>query len=228
MEIVPGIRMVDGSVGCNTYLIIDDGVTLIDTGLRGNVPKIYGSLERINHRPKDIRRIVLTHAHLDHINCLPQLKEDTGAAVLAGDREAEIITGQRPLKVASGLLGVIFGLFRPYYRYRPVSVDVRLKDGDRIPGAFDLEVVCLPGHSAGNLGLYSRSKRVFFCSDALRVVDGRVAPPSARFTADMASAIASIRRIGELDFDVLLPGHGAAVTRDAAAKVRELHKEISK
>jgi glyoxylase-like metal-dependent hydrolase (beta-lactamase superfamily II) len=228
MEIVPGIYMVDGSIGCNTYLMVDDGVTLVDTGLRGNVPRIYGSLGRIGLKPRDIRRIVITHAHLDHINCLHQLKEETGALVMANALDSDIIEGKKPLRIGRGAFATLSGVIKLYARYRPVTVDVRLNDGDQIAGTFDTRAVYLPGHSAGNTGLYSREKKTFFSSDSLRVSGGRLVTPSPRFTADMEAAVTSVKRIGEFDFDVLLPGHGSAVTGSAAAKVRELYREIGR
>ena len=86
----------------------------------------------------------------------------------------------------------------------------------------------LPGHSAGNTGLYSREKKTFFSGDSLRVSGGRLITPGPRFTADMDAAVTSVKRIGEFDFDVLLPGHGSAVTDSAATKVRELYREIGR
>lgn len=225
MEIVPGIYAVDGSIGCNTYLIVDDGVTLVDTGLRGNVPRIYGSLGRIGRKPGDIKRIVITHAHLDHINCLDRLKRETGAIVMASPPTAEVLEGRKPLQAGLGALAVVFRLLQAFYRYRPVPVDVRLADGDPVPGAFDFNAVYLPGHSEGNMGLFSRLKRTLISSDAILSSEGRPVGPRPRFTTDSEAAAASIRRAGGLDFDVLLPGHGPAVADGASTKVRELHRE---
>lgn len=225
MEIVPGIHMIDGSIGCNTYLVSGEGFTLVDTGLRGNVPRIYGYLGHVGHKPEDIRRIVVTHAHLDHINCLHQLKRDTGAVVIASAGDADIIEGRQPLRVAGGLFGVLFRGLQAYYKYRPVPVDCRLNDGDCVPGMPGFTAVGLPGHSAGNMGLFSRERSVFFSSDSVRVSGDRPAGPRPRFTPDMHAAMASVRRIGESDFDVLLPGHGPAITGRASAKVRALYHE---
>jgi glyoxylase-like metal-dependent hydrolase (beta-lactamase superfamily II) len=226
MEIVPGIHMIDGSIGCNTYLVIGDGITLVDTGLRGNVSRIYGYLSHIGHKPEDIRRIVITHAHLDHMNCLYQLKKDTGAIVMANARDADIVEGRRPLRVASGLFGIVFRTLQAFYKYRPVPVDARLNDGDLIAGMQDFRAVSLPGHSEGNMGLFSKEKSTFFSSDSIRVSGGRLVAPSPRFTLDMDAAVASIKRIGEFDFNVMLPGHGQAITSMASRKVQELYREI--
>jgi glyoxylase-like metal-dependent hydrolase (beta-lactamase superfamily II) len=226
MEIVPGIHMVDGSIGCNTYLVLGEGVTLVDTGLRGNVPRIYNYLGHIGYKPRDIKRIVITHAHLDHMNCLYQLKKDTGATVMANARDSDIVEGRQHLRVARGLFGIVFGAFQVYYKYRPVPVDVRLNDGDMIAGLHGFRAISLPGHSEGNMGLFSQEKSTFFSSDSIRVSGDRLVAPSPRFTMDMDAAVASIRRIGEFDFNVMLPGHGPAITSIASVKVRELYREI--
>ena len=225
-ELVPGIHSVDNSIGCNTYVIIDDGITLVDTGLRGNEKNIYGCLKKLGYGPKDIKRIVVTHAHLDHINCLHHLKKDSGAQVLAGETEADYIEGRKPLQGDGGLFGLIFSILRIYYRYKPVHVDVKLKDGDTISVLGGAQVVLLSGHSEGNLGIYSPSHRLIFSSDTVRVLDGRPAAPNPKFTADMAGAIQAIKRLAELDFGVLLPGHGKPIMDGASEKVRELYHEL--
>lgn len=226
MEIVPGIHLIDGSVGCNTYLILDPDLTLVDTGLRGNVPRIERYLHKLGYELKDIRRIVVTHGHLDHMYCLHQLKKETGAAVITGEQEAGLVSGEAPLPKLKGIFGFIFGLVSILYKYKPVPVDVRLKDGDIVPGTPDFRAVSLPGHSEGNMGLYSPSKKVLLSSDSVRVIDGRVAPPNEKFTADMATSISSIRKMSGLDFDALLPGHGIPIRSAASEKIRQLYHEI--
>lgn len=226
MEIIPGIHLVDGSIGCNTYLVTGEDVTLVDTGLRGNVPKIFHYLHHIGRSPRDIGHIVITHAHLDHMDCLGQLKKETGAVVIASAADADVVEGRRHLPSPGGLFGAIFRATQAYYRYRPVPVDARLNDGDPVPGMPGFRAVSLPGHSEGNMGLYSEEKSAFFSSDSVRVAGGRPVTPSPRFTPDMDAALASISRIGAFGFNVMLPGHGQPITSGASAKVRALHLEI--
>ena len=223
---MPDVHLVDVSVGCNTYVIIDNGITLVDTGLRGNVAKIYAYIEKLGYTPKDIKRIIITHAHLDHINCLHKLKEDTGAEVMVGEKDADIVSGKKPLRSMKGAFGLIFNILGVYYRYLPVSADRLLKDGDTIDVLGGLSVVYLGGHSPGNIGLYSASRKLFFSSDSIRVIDGRLVAPHPRFTEDMPGAINAIKRISELDFNVMLPGHGSPVLKDASVKVKELYHEV--
>ena len=225
-EVVPDVHLVDVSVGCNTYVIIDNGITLVDTGLRGNVAKIYAYIEKLGYGPKDIKRIIITHAHLDHINCLYRLKKDTGAEVMVGEKDADIVSGKKPLPTMKGAFGIIFNILDLYYHYKPVGVDRSLKDGDTIDVLGGLRVVYLGGHSPGNIGLYSASRRLFFSSDSIRVIDGRLVAPHPRFTEDMPGAIRAIQRISELGFDAMLPGHGEPVLKDASVKVKELYHEV--
>ncbi len=226
VELVPGVHLVDDSIGCNAYILIDKGITLVDTGLRGNQKNIYRCLEKLGYVPKDIKRIIVTHAHLDHINCLHRLVEDTGARVMAGEADSDMIEGKRPLRVAGGLLGLVFGPLQLYYRYKPVKVDTGLRDGDVIDVLEGLKVVLLSGHSRGNLGLYSHSRGLVFSSDTLRVLNGRLAAPHPKFTENPGEAINAIKRLSELEFDALFPGHGKPVMGNASEKVKELYHEL--
>lgn len=226
-ELLPGIHLVDNSIGCNTYVIIDNGITLVDTGLRGNEKNIYGCIRKLGYTPNDIKRIIVTHAHLDHINCLHRLKGDSGAQVLAPAGEMDMIEGRKPLRAAGGgLFGLIFSLLRIYYKYKPVKVEVNLGDGDNIDVLGGLKVVMLSGHSEGNIGLYSQQHSLVFSSDTIRVLEGKLAAPNPKFTADMASAIAAIKRLSELNFNIMLPGHGKPIMSGASEKVRELYHEL--
>ncbi len=226
VELVPGVHLVDGSIGCNTYLIIDNGVTLVDTGLRGNEKRIYRCMEKLSYEPKDIKRIIVTHAHLDHINCLYRLKENTGAQVMASEADTGVVEGKKPLHTAGGLFGAIFGALGLYYRYRPVKVDIALRDGDAIDTLGGLEAILLSGHSEGNMGLYGKPKGLMFSSDTIRVMGDRLMPPHPRFTEDPKSAIGAIKRLSMLDFGVMLPGHGKPIMSSASDKVRELYGEL--
>lgn len=225
-ELAPGIHLVDDSIGCNAYVIVDGGITLVDTGLRGNEKHIYGCIRKLGYAQRDIRRIIVTHAHLDHVNCLHRLKEDSGATVYAADGEADMVEGRRPLRAPGGAFGLLFAPLQAYYRYRPVHVDVRLADGDRIDVLGGLEVVMLPGHSEGNMGLYCPRHSLVFSSDTVRVLNGNPSAPSPRFTADMAGAIEAIGRLAGLRFDALLPGHGRPIMARASEMLGKLYGEL--
>ncbi len=105
---------------------------------------------------------------------------------------------------------------------RPCPVDVPLADGDPLPGRSDAYAVHLPGHTPGSIAVYLPDRGVILAGDAMERRRGVLGPPSARFTENAAAAWASIRRLGELDFDTLCLSHFPPIRRGAAACVRAL------
>ena len=91
----------------NAWLIDRDGLTLVDTGVPGSADKIVAAIRQLGKQPSDVRHILVTHAHPDHIGSLAVLKQATGARVYAHPLDAPIIrsgSGFRPLKPAPGLV----------------------------------------------------------------------------------------------------------------------------
>jgi glyoxylase-like metal-dependent hydrolase (beta-lactamase superfamily II) len=98
------------------------------------------------------------------------------------------------------------------------SLDILLKDGDRVDG---LLCVALPGHTPGSIGLYDDRTKTLFSGDILRY-DGRsLVEGPAPFTMDLSESRRSIRKLAALDIDLLLPGHGFPLRDRASEKVRE-------
>ena len=84
MEVAPNVHLIPG-ITANPYLIVDaDGLTLIDAGLPGSDRKILRALAGLGYyAPKDLKRILITHAGFDHVGGLARLKAATGARVYA-------------------------------------------------------------------------------------------------------------------------------------------------
>ena len=208
IKVAEGIHRVDGVRVSNAYLVsVEDGLLLVDTGIPGNAKRILAFIERLGRRPDELRTIVLTHWHIDHVGSVAELKRLTGAQVAIHELDAPVLAGrERPAK-GRRAMAVITRLFR----LRRVTADLLLRDGDRIGG---LEVVHVPGHTAGSIVL-RRDDGVVFSGDAL-LGDrhGGIRPPDPGLSLDPAQAQASAEEIGALDFRLLLPGHG----RPAAAR----------
>jgi hydroxyacylglutathione hydrolase len=205
MRLADGVYKVDGVRVANVYLVaIDDGLLLVDTGMPGNAKRIVAFIESIGREAGDLRHIVLTHCDIDHIGSVARLKELTGAQVAVHELDGPVLAGeQRPHK--GGLAMVV--LYR-LLSFRPVAPDLLLKDGDTVGG---LQVIHVPGHTAGSLVL-CREDGVAFSGDALLSdKHGQVRPPDLRLALDRAQALASAERIKELPIKLLCPGHGAPV-----------------
>jgi hydroxyacylglutathione hydrolase len=218
MEIIPGVHQVDGVNG-NCYIIIGDGLVLVDTGLPGNTGKILEYVQKtLGAIPSDIETIILTHYHLDHTGNAYELWDITGAKVAIHVDDAGYVEGTKPMPVPGGLIGILYRMFKVFFKFKPVQPDILLHDNDQIAG---LTCIHTPGHTPGSICLHDPKFRILFAGDTLRFSNGKLEGPSPRFTPAMDQAKQSIKKIGTLDFEILLPGHGVPLMSSSSEKVRE-------
>lgn len=222
-QIVPGLF--ECSLGVvNVFLLEDDdGLVLIDTGYPNSADKILGLVAEVGHQPQDIKQIVITHAHPDHIGSLAPLKRATGARVLVHGLDAPIVragTGSRKIYPSPGLLSQI--MFRLFIRnppvLEPVEVDHELVDGEELPIAGGIRVYHTPGHSVGQVAMLWPRHNVLFVGDACANMFGLGLSVAYE---DFEEGMKSLALISTLDFSIACFGHGAALTQDAAAKFRK-------
>jgi hydroxyacylglutathione hydrolase len=220
MEIIPAIHRIDGVRGANAYLVIDeDEMLVVDTGMPGNAKRIAAYVEGLGKRLPDVKFIILTHADLDHSGSAAELKSMTGAklAIHAGD--AQILRGKESFKTIRGPLGFIVKLAMRLMPFRPVEPDIIVTADSEIKG---FKIVHVPGHTNGSICVY-KPGQVIFVGDALRSdSSGNPKPPSRMSSLDDVKATASLATISTLDFDTLLPGHGAPVMQNASQKVKNM------
>ena len=160
-EVVPGLYMLAlGPV--NAFLLASsDGCTVIDTGLPIRAAKLIDTLRAI--KQTNVRRVLLTHAHPDHIGGFAALKSVTAAEAYMHPADAPIaISGKgfRPMKAAPGLLrGLMFRLFvRPVPSVEGAPVEHFLNDGAVLPIAGGLKAPHVPGHCAGQMAFLWRQQ----------------------------------------------------------------------
>jgi glyoxylase-like metal-dependent hydrolase (beta-lactamase superfamily II) len=214
----------------NVSLIVDpeNGATLVDTGVPGQMGVIASALAEANLAVADLKRIILTHQDIDHVGSLRQLVDASGAQVLAHEVESPYIDGtelarfQRPEALAATpeLRAIV-------ERMRPTAIDQVLRDGTRLDLAGGVRVVFTPGHTPGHTCLYLERSKTIIAGDALTASEGRLAGPSVTATQDMATAMDSVRRLAELDVEAIVCYHGGAITEDAAGQLRQVASEPS-
>lgn len=218
MEVVPGIHWIEGVNG-NCYLIVDKELTLIDTGLPRNTKKILRYItEEVHRQPSDLKTIVLTHFHIDHIGNAERLRVITGAKIAAHPEDVQYIEGRMAMPGPKGAIGILFKLMAPLMRVTKFKVDAFANEGGLIAG---LEVVHVPGHTPGSIALRDQDKKVLFTGDALTYRSGKVTGPPSKFTMNPERARGSIERMKSLEFEVMLGGHGEPLLPNASARVRE-------
>jgi glyoxylase-like metal-dependent hydrolase (beta-lactamase superfamily II) len=218
MEIVPQIHQVDGVNG-NAWVLIRDGLVVIDTGLPGSGRKILTYIgEKLHREPSEITTVIITHYHIDHTGGVRELKKAAPALKTAiHEADAGYVSGRIPLPRHSGLRGLFLGIFTPL-KPATFTPDIILKEGDRIDG---LTCIHLPGHTPGSIGLLDEASKTLFAGDTIRSDGTSLSEGPAGFTIDLPRSRESIRKIAGLEFDTLLVGHGKPLRPDAAAKVRE-------
>lgn len=221
-QIVPGLYAIPiGPV--NTFLLeSSNGCTLIDSGLSAD--KVLDALGKLGKQPKDIRHIVLTHAHPDHIGGFAALKKATMADAYMHPLDAPIVTsgrGFRPMTAAPGLLtGVMFRLFvRPVASVEAAPIEHRVEDGQKLPIADDLMAIHVPGHCAGQLAfLWPQHGGVLFAADACSNMMGL---GWSLGYEDIEEGKRSLRKLTGFNFQVACFGHGKAILQDAVGKFKQ-------
>ncbi|MGE7091783.1 MBL fold metallo-hydrolase [Lysinibacillus sp. NPDC048646] len=192
----------------NCYFVEEEnGLTLIDAALPYSAKSIMDAAEDIG---KPITRIIITHAHNDHIGALDTLKELLPESqVYISSRDALLLEGNSMLLPNEKNVPIRGGL--------PKSIttkpDVLLEEGDRVGS---LEVIATPGHTPGSISLFDTRNRSLIAGDALitrgkLVVSGMMNPLfpfPALATWDKCTALESAKKLSDYKPNLLAVGHG--------------------
>ena len=180
----------------SAYVLVRGGEAfIVDTGVAGKASDIEAGLSEAGSAWNEVGHVILTHKHPDHIGSAEQvITRASEATAYAGAEDISAITSPRKITAVG--------------------------DGDEVAG---LQIIATPGHTAGHVSVLDATGRVYVAGDSMVGADGgNVGPPGAQFTEDMDEAMRSVAKVGKLDFDIALFGHGEPVTSGAAAKVAAL------
>ncbi|MGI0131006.1 MAG: MBL fold metallo-hydrolase [Thermoplasmata archaeon] len=208
---------VDEGVGCiagfvNAYVVEDpSGTCLIDTTMSKSAKPVRKAFERAGVPLSQIRSILLTHQHIDHVGGAAEVQGSSQAIVACHAADAPFVDGRTPPKLPA--------LLRLFVKVRPVGVQRTLGQGDRVG---PLEVIFVPGHTVGEVAFYHAGRKLLFSGDAVVERKGVLTLPAPRFAADLRQAVESLRLLRQLDVETLLPGHGVPVRKNVQGLLDDL------
>jgi glyoxylase-like metal-dependent hydrolase (beta-lactamase superfamily II)/predicted ester cyclase len=224
-EIADGVWLVRGGFPgktMNVYLLRDgDGVLVFDGGVRTMVNAVAGAGATLG----GITKLVLGHAHPDHRGIAPRLGvpvhcHPADKADAEGDGGAHYFDFSK-LDIHGRLL---MPRFLRSWDGGPVQIAGTVEEGDEVAG---FEVIHLPGHAPGLIGLWRESDRLALVSDCFYTLDpqtgrkGSPRVPHAAFNQDTEQARASIRKLAAMEPAWAWPGHADPLRGDVRGQLEE-------
>jgi glyoxylase-like metal-dependent hydrolase (beta-lactamase superfamily II) len=217
-ELGQGIyRLADEIV--NSYVVVEGTeVTIVDAGVPGYWSALPPALASFGRRMEDVRAVILTHGHSDHLGFAEFARRRRINVGIHGLDEA-LAKGQVP-NPARGygsirirpLLGFLWWAARHGgLQAQPLADVATFGDGVVLDVPGSPRVIHVPGHTPGSVAYHFAGHGALFVGDALAtyaVTTGARGPQLAPFTADRAAALASLDRLTAVSAPLVLPGHG--------------------
>ena len=223
----------------NSYLIEESGqVTIVDAGVSGLFRELPRELASMGRTIEDVRALVLTHGHSDHVGFAERIRTDRGVPVSVHEADAALARGEVPnpskgfgrVKVGPLTRFLWFGLLHGALRTQHLGEVSTFGEGATLDVPGSPRVILTPGHTPGSAALHIPSHDVLMVGDAFAtyaVTTGAGGPRIAPFTADEAEALASLARIEDVTASLALPGHGDPWTGGIAEAVRLVRRNAA-
>lgn len=208
----------------NSYAFVDDdgSVTLVDCGLKRAPAKIARGLEAIGKHPRDVQRIILTHAHFDHAGGAAKVVSGSSAAGVSVhvDDAGYIESGRRAPADPGTTAGRLFGR-APWGDFRATPVEERLVDGQVLPVAGGLHVLHTPGHTPGHVSLLHPGTGILITGDSIFNMNSRMSWPAKYVCTSFRQNVETAQALGEVEYSLAAFTHGPEIRDNAREAVRD-------
>ncbi len=192
-------KLIFNPFGENTYIVWDKSkeAAIIDPGMMSDYEN-SAVLKFVTDNQLNLRHLINTHAHIDHIAGNGFVKRTFGL-------ESECNKADEYLAKHVCEQAQMFGL---RYNGNPLSIDIHLNDNDTIKiGDESLSVIYVPGHTKGHIALYCNQSDCVFTGDALfRQSIGRTDLPGGDYATLIRSVTGRLMNLPETT--TIYPGHG--------------------
>ncbi len=199
----------------NAYLLAGSEPTLIDCGGVEGYPALVRNLAELGYQPRDIRRVIGTHGHWDHLSAMALLRRESDAELYLHPAEQQVVESGDWERSSAFLYNCAFP---------PVRVNHLLNDGDVVlAGDYRIHVYHTPGHTPGSVCFWIDvgGLKVLIAGDTLY---GGYHP---KIRSNLDDWLMSVDRLLELDFDVMSIGHcPPGLIFDAKRRVREARQRL--
>jgi len=221
-KITEGVYFVPGQdemiPDSHTYVVGNPSskdLSLIDPGLTGKGNYKLESIKKMGIEVMDIKRVIMTHTHFDHIGSLSEIKKKIPEAELwihtleADPLESGDERTVYGMEMFQQMCQMQYGIKPGAFTFQVVR---KLKGGETLEiGDMHWEVIHVPGHSMGSIALYHKPKKILIPGDVI-YADYAI----GRFDlhgADGAELKKSLMRLANQEVEILLPGHNRVVTK---------------
>jgi glyoxylase-like metal-dependent hydrolase (beta-lactamase superfamily II) len=238
LEAAPGVHRIE-DCHTNWYLVEgDDGLTVVDAGVPRSWDSLLDALRRLSRSLDDIRAVVLTHAHFDHVGFAERARRQLGVPVWVHEDDVPLTRHpwrydhERPRSLYFATqpkaLPIVAGFLRNRAFWPPPVKEVRRYDDDAgvlpVPGAPN--VVPTPGHTIGHCALHLADRDVVLAGDAVVMLDPYTARRGPRLvaraaTADVERNTRTLDALAATRARLVLTGHGEPWSGGAEAAVAQ-------
>lgn len=225
IQLAPNIYRVPtlGS-GINSFFFIeeDGSVTLVDTGIKSAPKKIIAAIKSLNKDPKDIRKILFTHSHDDHVGGAAKVIEIVGSPeIFAHESEIKYLeSGTNPPRDLSHFAGLFFR-FMPEVKYPPIKVNNVLHDRQILNIGGGLEVIHTPGHTPGHVSFLHKPSGVLITGDSVFNFGFKLAWSLSAFCTDFDQSRETAKKFLDLEFETAAFTHGPHIQKGGKGALKE-------
>ncbi|MCL4561980.1 MAG: MBL fold metallo-hydrolase [Chloroflexi bacterium] len=202
------------------WFLVDSGAGIDTQELEKNIDKVVGSGKPLSH-------LLLTHCHADHAGGAAALQRNYGLQVLAGELCAQRIISRQDAPLSLDVARAE-GIYPSDYHFDAPEKVLSLTDGVTLfIGDVRMQVFITPGHSADSTCflVHLPEGSALFCGDT--IFTSGLLPLLNTFDSQLSEYRITVKKLLDLTFDMILPGHGLFVLKNARGLVEQLDSRLS-